>query len=64
MHELLVRPENMELTEECQEVSGLTEEALTSSASLEEAIDEVTYLIHPSQQLTGVNNILLAQKMC
>ncbi|XP_056619299.1 epithelial splicing regulatory protein 1 isoform X2 [Triplophysa dalaica] len=41
VHELLVRPENIELTEECQEESGLTEEALTSSASLEEAIDEL-----------------------
>ncbi|XP_065101620.1 epithelial splicing regulatory protein 1 isoform X2 [Paramisgurnus dabryanus] len=42
VNELLVKPDHIELSEECQEVSGLTEEALATSAPLEEAIDELT----------------------
>uniref|UniRef100_A0A8C2JY60 Epithelial splicing regulatory protein 1 n=1 Tax=Cyprinus carpio TaxID=7962 RepID=A0A8C2JY60_CYPCA len=41
VNELLVKPDHVELSEECQEVSGLTEEALTEAEALEEAIEQL-----------------------
>uniref|UniRef100_A0A671M6Z3 Epithelial splicing regulatory protein 1-like n=1 Tax=Sinocyclocheilus anshuiensis TaxID=1608454 RepID=A0A671M6Z3_9TELE len=41
VNELLVKPDHIELSEECQEVSGLTEEALTEAEPLEEAIEQL-----------------------
>ncbi|XDV40320.1 hypothetical protein PO909_009421 [Leuciscus waleckii] len=41
VNELLVKPDHVELSEECQEVSGLTEDALTTADSLEEAIEQL-----------------------
>uniref|UniRef100_A0A8C0YFD4 Epithelial splicing regulatory protein 1 n=1 Tax=Cyprinus carpio carpio TaxID=630221 RepID=A0A8C0YFD4_CYPCA len=45
VNELLVKPDHIELSEECQEVSGLTEETLTEAEPLEEAIEQVIILI-------------------
>uniref|UniRef100_A0A673JT41 Epithelial splicing regulatory protein 1-like n=1 Tax=Sinocyclocheilus rhinocerous TaxID=307959 RepID=A0A673JT41_9TELE len=41
VNELLVKPDHIELSEECQEVSELTEEALTEVEPLEEAIEQL-----------------------
>ncbi|TRY84584.1 hypothetical protein DNTS_001322 [Danionella cerebrum] len=41
VNELLVKPDLLELSEECRELSGLTEEAWTSADPLEEAIDQL-----------------------
>ncbi|XP_056123788.1 epithelial splicing regulatory protein 1 isoform X1 [Rhinichthys klamathensis goyatoka] len=41
VNELLVKPDHIELSEECQEVSGLTEDALTTADPLEEAIEQL-----------------------
>ncbi|XP_059363872.1 epithelial splicing regulatory protein 1-like isoform X1 [Carassius carassius] len=45
VNELLVKPDHIELSEECQEVSGLTEEALTEADPLEEAIEQLNQRI-------------------
>lgn len=41
VNEVLVKPESVELTEECREVSGLSEEALSAAAPLEQALSQV-----------------------
>lgn len=41
VNEMLVKPESVELTEECREVSGLSDEALSGAAALEEALTQV-----------------------
>lgn len=49
---MLVKPDHIELSEECQEVNGLTEETLTEAEPLEEAIEQVIILIQ--SVLTGL----------
>lgn len=41
VNEELVKPECVELTEECVQVSGLTVEALSAAAPLEQALNQV-----------------------
>lgn len=41
VNEVLVKPECVELTEECREESGVSEEALSTAAPLEQALNQV-----------------------
>ncbi|KAF5904326.1 epithelial splicing regulatory protein 1 isoform X1, partial [Clarias magur] len=46
VNEVLVKPECVELTEECRQVSGLTEEALSAAAPLEQVLNQFNQRLH------------------
>uniref|UniRef100_W5MVA5 Epithelial splicing regulatory protein 1 n=1 Tax=Lepisosteus oculatus TaxID=7918 RepID=W5MVA5_LEPOC len=41
IHEILVKPENLELTDECKEESGIGEESVSTAQPLEHALNQV-----------------------
>lgn len=52
VNEVLVKPESVELTEECREESGLTQEALAAAAPLEQALNQVGKRQHEVRRRT------------
>lgn len=57
MHEVLVRPDQLELTEDCKEETKIDAESLSSAPQLDQALRQVTALgraAHPYAGRSGV----------
>lgn len=57
MHEVLVRPDQLELTEDCKEETKIDAESLASAPQLDQALRQVTALgraAHPYAGRSGV----------
>ena len=54
MHEVLVRPDHLELTEDCKEETKLDAESLSSAPQLDQALRQVTARCRAAHPIRGV----------
>lgn len=54
MHEVLVRPDHLELTEDCKEETKLDAESLSSAPQLDQALRQVTARGRAAHPIRGV----------
>ncbi|KAK2815092.1 hypothetical protein Q7C36_023358 [Tachysurus vachellii] len=59
VNEVLVKPESVEVTDECREVSGLSEEALSAAAPLEQALNQFNERLHSEISTSSGNSFCL-----
>jgi hypothetical protein len=53
LHEVLVRPDQLELTEDCKEETKIDAESLSSAPQLDQALRQVTALGHATHSQSG-----------
>ena len=54
MHEVLIRPDHLELTEDCKEETKLDAESLSSAPQLDQALRQVTARGRAAHPIRGV----------
>lgn len=54
LHEVLVRPDHLELTEDCKEETKLDAESLSSAPQLDQALQQVTARCRAAHPIRGV----------
>ena len=54
LHEVLVRPDHLELTEDCKEETKLDAESLSSAPQLDQALRQVTARSRAAHPIRGV----------